>query len=157
MKRWMALLLAAALCFSLAACSGDKGGEAKEEESGPMTKEELAEAAEEKSFPDLDTTNKAKLETYVGEVYKISGYINSIESDYLVLQEEGLPKKEGQTIKAAKFCIHVYLDTETLAGLSEWDQITVVGEVTDTGTETLEAFPTTYDRLYIDMGNAYIA
>ncbi len=93
----------------------------------------------------------------VCEVYKISGYINSIESDYLVLQEEGLPKKEGQTIKAAKFCIHVYLDTETLAGLSEWDKITVVGEITDTGTETLESFPTTYDRLYIDMGNAYIA
>lgn len=93
----------------------------------------------------------------VCEVYKISGYIKSIESDYLVLQEEGLPKKEGQTIKAAKFCIHVYLDTETLAGLSEWDNITVVGEITDTGTETLESFPTTYDRLYIDMGNAYIA
>ena len=99
MKRWMALLLAAVLCFSLAACSGDKGGEAKEKDNGPMTKEELSEAAEEKSFPDLDTTNKAKLETYVGEVYKISGYINSIESDYLVLQEEGLPKKRARRSK----------------------------------------------------------
>lgn len=152
MKRLIALLLAAALSLSLAACGNSESSGAKENDT--MTKEELLEAAEEKSFSDLDTANKAKLDTYVGDIYKISGYISSIESDYLVIQEE--TPADGP-IDAAKFCIHVYLDTEELAELASWQNITVVGEITDTGTETMDAFQTTYERLYIDMGNAYIA
>ena len=59
-------------------------------------------------------------------------------------------------IDAAKFCIHVYLDTEVLAELNSWENITVVGEITNTGTETMDAFQTDYERLYLDMESAYI-
>lgn len=151
MKRLLALLLAAVLALSLVACGNNESSESKE--SDTTTKEELLEVAEEKSFSDLDTANEAKLDTYVGDIYKISGYISSIESDYLVIQEE--TPVDGP-IDAAKFCIHVYLDTEVLAELDSWENITVVGEITNTGTETMDAFQTDYERLYLDMENAYI-
>ena len=97
MKKGISLLLAGVLALSLAACGNS--------ETNTMTKEELLEVAEEKSFSDLETANEAKLDTYIGDIYKISGYISSIESDYLVLQEE--TPADG-SIEAATFCIHVY-------------------------------------------------
>ena len=145
MKKGISLLLAGVLAVSLAACGNS--------ETNTMTKEELLEVAEEKSFSDLETANEAKLDTYIGDIYKISGYISSIESDYLVLQEE--TPADG-SIKAATFCIHVYLDTEVLAELESWENITVIGEIASTGTETMDAFQTTYERLYLDMENAYV-
>ena len=145
MKKGISLLLAGVLALSLAACGNS--------ETNTMTKEKLLEVAEEKSFSDLETANEAKLDTYIGDIYKINGYISSIESDYLVLQEE--TPADG-SIKAATFCIHVYLDTEVLAELESWENITVMGEITSTGTETMDAFQTTYERLYLDMENAYV-
>ena len=145
MKKGISLLLAGVLALSLAACGNS--------ETNTMTKEELLEVAEEKSFSDLETANEAKLDTYIGDIYKINGYISSIESDYLVLQEE--TPADG-SIKAATFCIHVYLDTEVLAELESWENITVIGEIASTGTETMDAFQTTYERLYLDMENAYV-
>ena len=145
MKNGISLLLAGVLALSLAACGNS--------ETNTMTKEELLEVAEEKSFSDLETANEAKLDTYIGDIYKINGYISSIESDYLVLQEE--TPADG-SIKAATFCIHVYLDTEVLAELESWENITVMGEITSTGTETMDAFQTTYERLYLDMESAYV-
>ena len=145
MKKGISLLLAGVLALSLAACGNS--------ETNTMTKEELLEVAEEKSFSDLETANEAKLDTYIDDIYKISGYISSIESDYLVLQEE--TPADG-SIEAATFCIHVYLDTEVLAELESWENITVVGEIVSTGTETMDAFQTTYERLYLDMENAYV-
>ena len=145
MKKGISLLLAGVLALSLAACGNS--------ETNTMTKEELLEVAEEKSFSDLETANEAKLDTYIDDIYKISGYISSIESDYLVLQEE--TPADG-SIEAAKFCIHVYLDTEVLAELESWENITVIGEIASTGTETMDAFQTTYERLYLDMENAYV-
>ena len=145
MKKGISLLLAGVLALSLAACGNS--------ETNTMTKEELLEVAEEKSFSDLETANEAKLDTYIDDIYKISGYISSIESDYLVLQEE--TPADG-SIEAATFCIHVYLDTEVLAELESWENITVIGEIAGTGTETMDAFQTTYERLYLDMENAYV-
>ena len=145
MKKGISLLLAGVLALSLAACGNS--------ETNTMTKEKLLEVAEEKSFSDLETANEAKLDTYIDDIYKISGYISSIESDYLVLQEE--TPADG-SIEAATFCIHVYLDTEVLAELESWENITVVGEIVSTGTETMDAFQTTYERLYLDMENAYV-
>ena len=80
MGKGISLLIAAVLAVSLAACDNS--------ETSTMTKEELLDVAEEKSFFDLETTNEAKLDTYIGDIYKISGYISSIESDHLVIQEE---------------------------------------------------------------------
>ena len=145
MKKGISLLLAGVLALSLAACGNS--------ETNTMTKEELLEVAEEKSFSDLETANEAKLDTYIDDIYKISGYISSIESDYLVLQEE--TPADG-SIEAATFCIHVYLDTEVLAELESWENITVIGEITNAGAETMDAFQTTYEKLYLDMENAYI-
>ena len=68
MKRLLALLLAAILALSLVACGNSESSESKE--SDTTTKEELLEVAEEKSFSDLDTANEAKLDTYVGDIYK---------------------------------------------------------------------------------------
>ena len=41
--------------------------------------------------------------------------------------------------------------------IASWQNITVIGKITNTGTETMDAFQKTYERLYIDMENAYIA
>ena len=68
MKRLTVLLLAAALALSLVACGNSESSESKE--SDTTTKEELLEVAEEKSFSDLHTANEAKLDTYVGDIYK---------------------------------------------------------------------------------------
>ena len=147
MGKGISLLIAAVLAVSLAACDNS--------ETSTMTKEELLDVAEEKSFFDLETTNEAKLDTYIGDIYKISGYISSVESDHLVIQEES--PADG-SIRAATFCIHVYLDTEVLAELESWENITVIGEITNAGAETMDAFQTTYEKLYLylDMENAYI-
>ena len=78
MKRLTAFSLAAVLTLSLAACGDAAGG-------GDMTEEEMLEAAEEIDLSEImvqANANSVKAaELYLGNIYQVTGIIDSISSD----------------------------------------------------------------------------
>ena len=125
MKRHMALLLAAALGLTLAACGGEG-----------MSKEEMLEAAEPCNFGAIRGAygeNKLNAEeTYCGKLYQVTGYVQSIEAEYAVIG--ALDSPLGNSAPAVgdgkPTSVDVYLSEEELKQLSTNEVVNVVGELT---------------------------
>lgn len=120
MKKILPLILAAALALSLAAC-GDKTGEntnAIDNDSSINL-----ESAQETTLDEIRETlveNEAKaLDTYVGNIYTLSGFVRDITTEYCILQYEEVPQFEMQ----------VYLPENELINIVKGELITVVGEI----------------------------
>ena len=145
MKRLIALLLAAVLALSLVACGGECS----------MTQEEMLEVAEEKEFTDFTAGNKAYAESCIGDVYKMTGYVLSVSSDYVTLsrQTDSYFGDNGANYISPIY-LYVYLPTDKLANLTVNQEVSFVGEVTDVTEEENDFVSNKVVCLVI--GNAYL-
>ena len=154
MKKLLALILAAALALSLVACGGGGAGDNPEPEETVMTKEEMLEQAEEKTFADFPAGNKAFAENCIGDIYKITGWVLSVESNYVRLATSTSDGKGANQLSS--IYLHVYLPTSELAGLTINDEVTIVGEVTGTSEETISiVYGITDNTVCLEFENAY--
>ena len=152
MKKLLALILAAALALSLVACGG--GGAEDTPEETVMTKEEMIEVAEDRTFADFSSGNKAQAASCVGDIYKITGWVLRVETDYVTLSTH---TSDGSGANAlSSIYLHVYLPVDELAALEINDEITIVGEVTGTSEEeSTIVYGITNKVVCLDMENAY--
>ena len=154
MKRLIALLLAAALALSLAACGGGNSETAK-------GKDELLKNATEVAFEDLpNSSNKARAEQEIGNVYLITQTISEIGENYCDLSPVQYIStdsygRDSYNISRSTI-IRVYLPTETLAELNFGDEITIVGEISDIIDVENNQQVATRDSMCYEMENAYI-
>lgn len=156
MKKLLALILAAALALSLVACGGGSGtGDTNTPEETTMTKEEMLEVAEEKTFADFPADNKAFAENCIGDIYKITGWVLSVESDYVQLATSTSDGKGANQLSV--IYLHVYLPVSELAGLEINDEVTIVGEVTGTSEENISiVYGITDSKICLEFENAYM-
>lgn len=116
MKKTISLLLALVLCLSVCACGGEDN---KENNRSVPTQEELLASVETFNLTKFredcnDNLLRAK-DTYIGKVYKISGFVSEIKEDCCVFDSD----------------IVVPLSKDVLMSLSIGDCISVVGRVSD--------------------------
>ncbi|NBI09252.1 hypothetical protein D1641_04365 [Colidextribacter sp. OB.20] len=159
MKKLLALMLVAALALSLVACGGGGGtgdnntpsggnGDTTSTDtpSGGMTKEEMLEQAENsdlKELYEIISANKIKAEEELtGKIYCFNGYVDEIESDYIVLSYY------GNTIV-------VYLPKDDIINLVKDQEIAVVGELGKVGYEDNSSWYISYGGC--ELINAYVA
>ena len=153
MKKLLALILAAALALSLVACGGSGAGDTPEETV--MTKEEMLNEAEEKTFADFPAGNKAFAQNCIGDIYKITGWVLNVESDYVRLATSTSDGSGANALSA--IYLHVYLPINELAELKINDEITIVGEVTGTSEEeSTIVYGITNNVVCLIMENAYL-
>ena len=133
MKRLTAFSLAAVLTLSLAACGDAAGG-------GGMTEEEMLEAAEEIDLSEImvqANANSVKAaELYLGNIYQVTGIIDSISSDsdrgnYCTLESTDQYYQFGGDGWVGGF-FEVFLPDADFMDITTGQTITVVGEIART-------------------------
>ena len=123
-RKLLALLLAAALPLSLAACGGEEGSADQQNSSAAsssaeaeVSMEDMLEQAENTTFSELLTAlqeNKLRAQdTYVGNIYTYSECVTAIEEDYAELSGS----------------VKVYLPKADLMNLNVNEVIRVVGTI----------------------------
>lgn len=135
-KKSVALILALVLCLSLCACSaGNK-----------QTKEEMLSAARNfdySAFSKSVKENKLRAEeSYVGNIYKIEGFVKTINNNSCTLSclsSSGI--LEGD--------INVPLSRDELKQLNVNERIIVVGDISKISTGVIA------DKLSVKLGSAY--
>jgi hypothetical protein len=147
------------LAFTLAACGGSaapNGGnsapasqespaQTTEPESISMSEEEMLNTAQQITFEALYediSRNKARAESYVGSIYKITSFVYSVEVDYC-------------SIGNSQLQLRAFLPKDTLMVLNTGDRITVVGEISEMGSETSTISGTSNETQYYVMENVY--
>lgn len=124
MKKLLSLMLAAALALSLTACGGNSGTGGTNTSSGGKdnAKEEMLANAPLLNISEMmQAFNENKIraeETYLGNDFKIFGFVSEIESEYCDL---------SSTLGSIKF--RVYLDKEELKELNSGEGINIVGTI----------------------------
>lgn len=124
MKKLFALILTAALALSLTACGGNSGTGGTNTSSGGKdnAKEEMLANAPLLNISEMmQAFNENKIraeETYLGNDFKIFGFVSEIESEYCDL---------SSTLGSIKF--RVYLDKEELKELNSGEGIHIVGTI----------------------------
>lgn len=172
MKRFSALILTAALALSLTACggggentssAGSKTSNSSNSISGAETKltyEELLENATVMSGSELSVaqSNKIKMQQLIGNSYIVPGRVWSVETDYCILQPV-IPEVNNGKKTIYEFgnflYLNVYLPVETMAELTSGQEITVVGTITETGSEDMPFEGTVLPVNTIVMKDAY--
>lgn len=140
MKKIAALLLIAALCFSLSAC-GEK----------TMTKDEMLDIAEEYSASDIQSDSLNNIvsakQKYCNKTISVSGRVRNIKENFIELSAH----------YNSNYIIDVYLSEEELVTLEEGQEITIVGTTTDEiieATETVAQY--TFNYSHYQMPAAYL-
>lgn len=139
MKRVLPLILATVLMLSLAACGGNNS----------MTKEEMVETATELNCSLLQTSYSENTvnaeETYVGNIYQITGYVTEIQEESVRLIPLNAPL---DVFGKGEIEIEAYLSLDEIKELSTNEVINLVGEVSEiTGSSDF--------TIYVTMDNAY--
>lgn len=156
MKRWIALLLTAVMTLSLAAC-----GSNNETEQGGQGKDELLKNAVKISYEDLpNSSNRARAQQEIGNVYFISQTISEIGEDYCDLS----PVEYQSTDAYGRDSYHIdrsmvvraYLPTDTLAELNFGDEIAIVGKISDVTDVARNLQGEKDDSMCYEMEDAYI-
>ncbi len=115
MKKILPLILAAVLMLSLAACGG--GRDTTSGGSNSMTKEEMLEQAEAVTREDLFGAAESNIvsakETYGGKLIIFTAQVLDIQDDHIQLGDSSY--------------INVYLPTEDIMQIENYQLITVVG------------------------------
>ena len=134
MKRWITLLLTAALALSLAACndgSSSQNGDEVSAISNPPTGQSASDSDAQSGEETLDLSDENVVEATWEDVfddvkeneararkntYKVTGEIRSITNDYCVIGD-----------------LHVYLPSDVLASIdtAHTPEITVIGKITN--------------------------
>ena len=178
MKKLLALMLAAVMALSLVACGGggdntgdnntpstgngdetstntpSDGGEDSISNIGTeLTYEELLENSTMMSGSELEnaTTNKVKMQQFVGNNYIIPGKVWSVEENYCAIQ----PVFSGGYEWGNFLYLNVYLPVEVLAELTYGQEIAVVGTITETKSEDMAFEGTTLPVNTLIMKGAY--
>ena len=155
MKKMIALLLAAMMCLSLAACGGKDSPSAAEEDTASvepenseteatLTKEEmLACAVEMDDYASEMAENKLRAEEkYIGNVFYVTGGVSNIQSDCVDVGD-----------------FTVSLPTEEIMQLSSGQRITVVGRLdsltAEESQEMYDGWSFTNTAYHGVMSNAY--
>ena len=129
MKKTIPLLLALVLCLSLCACGGE-GNNSQNTTDNVASKEEMLASASEFSCTNYlkeYKENPVRAEqTYVGQIVKFVGYVDSISADSVVV----LPMNEAYQF-SADCRIKVALSTDEIMLLSTGDKIAIVGEIAE--------------------------
>lgn len=151
MKRLISLFLAIMMCIALAACANasetDNSSTEAESKENILSKEELLESAIEVKALDINNltiedVNKAK-EEYCDKTLKMTGPIERIEEEYIEIGYHDC-------------AIKVYLSSEEISMLEEGQQVTVVGQTSDSIEEYNDPSSTVVDpTLYYEMSPAY--
>lgn len=94
--------------------------------TGKMSKEKMLSVAEELNFTDFnknvqENQTRAK-ETYSKNVYKVTGYVENIENDYIVLYD--FDAQYGYSPK-----INAYLPKEDIKQIEKNQKITIIGKL----------------------------
>ena len=136
MKRLTAFSLAAALVLSLTACGGGENASG----DAAMTADEMLEAAEEIDFSEImvqANANSVKAaELYLGNIYQVTGIIDSISSDsdrgnYCTLESTDPYYQFGGDGWVGGF-FEVFLPDADFMDITTGQTITVVGEIART-------------------------
>lgn len=136
MKRLTAFSLAAALVLSLTACGGGENASG----DAAMTVDEMLEAAEEIDLSEIMVQTNANsvkaAELYLGNIYQVTGIIDSISSD----SDRGNYCTLGSTDPYYQFggdgwvggFFEVFLPDADFMDITTGQTITVVGEIART-------------------------
>ena len=136
MKRLTAFLLAAALVLSLTACGGGENASG----DAAMTADEMLEAAEEIDLSEImvqANANSVKAaELYLGNIYQVTGIIDSISSDsdrgnYCTLESTDQYYQFGGDGWVGGF-FEVFLPDADFMDITTGQTITMVGEIART-------------------------
>lgn len=136
MKRLTAFSLAAALVLSLTACGGGENASG----DAAMTADEMLEAAEEIDLSEImvqANANSVKAaELYLGNIYQVTGIIDSISSDsdrgnYCTLESTDPYYQFGGDGWVGGF-FEVFLPDADFMDITTGQTITVVGEIART-------------------------
>ena len=136
MKRLTAFSLAAALVLSLTACGGGENASG----DAAMTADEMLEAAEEIDLSEImvqANANSVKAaELYLGNIYQVTGIIDSISSDsdrgnYCTLESTDPYYQFGGDGWVGGF-FEVFLPDTDFMDITTGQTITVVGEIART-------------------------
>lgn len=151
MKKWIALLLAAVLVLSLAACSGQGSGDSKggnpsdSQTDGNSHKENEEDVLENAQELDLNELNEKVMDNmasansaYVGNTYQVGGYITEITGEYCAIASS----------VSSQVSLHVYLKEEDLAKVHQHEYITVAGKIP---TDFVDASSMPVFAYYADM------
>ena len=164
MKKLLALIFAAALALSLVACGGGSGaGDTNTPSTGngdttstntpsggeDNAKEEMLSTASTCDFSkiqyDYEQNKVNAQETHVGKIYKITGYVSGIESEYIsIVPLNALLKYASDSGGLPVTTVRAYISKDDIKRLSTNDVINIVGEVTN-----LDSIST------MEMRNAY--
>ena len=154
MKRLIALLLAAVLALSLAACGGggdttsDESGDTTGGESNSMTKEEMLEVAVVADEVEIGNAIYENIvnakQAYCGKVLEVSSIISAIDEDSISLGQVGS-------------FLTVYLPEEDIANLQLQQSITVVGITNDDIQTDIQVINgTEFEQQCLVMEQAYL-
>lgn len=136
MKRLTAFSLAAALVLSLTACGGGENASG----DAAMTADEMLEAAEEIDLSEIMVQANANsfkaAELYLGNIYQVTGIIDSISSDsdrgnYCTLESTDPYYQFGGDGWVGGF-FEVFLPDADFMDITMGQTITVVGEIART-------------------------
>lgn len=160
MKKLIALLLAAVMVCSLAACGAD-GAEGTSEmtEQAPtetetvlLTKEEMLAGAKPLTREEIEKSigNLAFAKSLAGNIYTFGGDIWFVEEDHAVvtfyLQEENSNYATAANVMVA----HLYLPLEELISLENHQRLSFVGRLDDVSTHD-ETIPDWGTQTVIDL------
>ena len=112
MKKLLALMLAAALALSLVACGGGSG---TGKNSATLKEEDAIEATPNEVYTDVKDNEARALQN----VYKVTGEIDEIKSDYCRIGS-----------------LRIYFSSDILATLSIGETITFLGPISSVETES---------------------
>ena len=153
MKKWIALLLAAILCFSLAAC-GEKTAESANDttdvtesetetaETVTLTKDEMLTGAVPMTRDDVNKSigNIAFAKTLIGNTYTFGGEVFSVAEDHAIVTFY-ISDNEGAYATVANVMVaNLYLPIDELVALESGQRLSFVGKLDDVSTHT-ESIP----------------
>lgn len=141
MKKWIALLLAAVVCISLAAC-GEKAPEATqatteqapaETEAALLTKDEMLGSAKPLTREEIEKsiTNAAFAKSLVGNIYTFGGDVWSVTEDYAVVTFYIQTENGAYGTAANVMVAQLYLPQEDLIALENRQRLSFVGRLDD--------------------------
>lgn len=120
MKKILPLILSAAFILSLAACGDNTGENINATDNDSSNRLESAQEVTLDEIRETLAENEAKaVNTYVGNIYTLSGFVRDITTEYCILQYEEVPQFEMQ----------VYLPEDELLNIGKGELITIVGEI----------------------------
>ena len=114
------LAMVAALALTLVGCGGNSSNSVSSSSESKVDVN-LATEFDAEDFFKTQSENEAKAKSeYDGNVYKVSGVITEIHTDYIIIDTVKIANKSGGPLE-------VHMSTDEIAKLSKGDSIVVIG------------------------------